>query len=147
VLLSHCHYGHLDLATLRRLHARDAPLMAMPLGNDVIVRRAIPNARAVVGNWHERLQLPGGLATTTGTAAASAEHPSTVAVSAIRGSALAWDAAARTFPPSGPRNVTFASSSTSDLAASFLIGEMAAAMPTVRPDNPGFMACSSRVLS
>ena len=50
ILLSHCHYDHMDLATLRRLQERDAPIMAMPLGNDVIIRRAIPAARIVVGD-------------------------------------------------------------------------------------------------
>ncbi len=64
VLLSHCHYDHMDLATLRRLHERDAPLMAMPLGNDVIVRRALPGARIVVGDWHDRLNLLPGVTTT-----------------------------------------------------------------------------------
>lgn len=64
VLLSHCHYDHMDLATLRRLHERDAPVMAMPLGNDAIVRRAIPDARIAVGDWNDRLSLPGGVATT-----------------------------------------------------------------------------------
>lgn len=63
VLLSHCHYDHLDLATLRRLHARDAPLLAMPLGNDAIVRAAIPDARCVVGDWWDRLPLGAGVAT------------------------------------------------------------------------------------
>ena len=63
VLLSHCHYDHLDLATLKRLHARDAPLMAMPLGNDTIVRGAIPDAWIAVGDWGERLAL-GAQATT-----------------------------------------------------------------------------------
>lgn len=42
VLLSHCHYDHMDVATLRRLQAVHAPLMAMPLGNDAIVRAAVP---------------------------------------------------------------------------------------------------------
>ncbi|WEK02545.1 MAG: MBL fold metallo-hydrolase [Candidatus Sphingomonas phytovorans] len=64
VLLSHNHYDHLDLATLRRLHAAHAPLMVMPLGNDAIVRRAIPQARIAVGDWHDRVDLPHGLATT-----------------------------------------------------------------------------------
>jgi len=64
VLLSHCHYDHLDLATLRRLHDRDAPVMAMPLGNDTIVRQAIPDARIVVGDWHDRLLLSLGMTTT-----------------------------------------------------------------------------------
>jgi L-ascorbate metabolism protein UlaG (beta-lactamase superfamily) len=64
VLLSHNHYDHLDLATLRRLHAAHAPLMVMPLGNDAIVRRAIPEARIAVADWHDRIDLAPGLATT-----------------------------------------------------------------------------------
>jgi L-ascorbate metabolism protein UlaG (beta-lactamase superfamily) len=64
VLLSHCHYDHMDLATLRRLHAAHAPLMAMPLGNDAIVRKAIPGARCVVGDWWDQLALGEGIATT-----------------------------------------------------------------------------------
>lgn len=64
VLLSHCHYDHMDLGTLRRLHDRDAPVMAMPLGNDTIIRRVIPEARIVVGDWHDRLPLVGGMTTT-----------------------------------------------------------------------------------
>ena len=61
VLLSHCHYDHLDVATLRRLQAVHAPLMAMPLGNDAIVRAAAPDARCVVGDWWDRLPLGGGV--------------------------------------------------------------------------------------
>ncbi len=64
VLLSHNHYDHLDVATLRRLHAAHAPLMVMPLGNDAIVRRAVPDARIAVGDWHDRIDLGPGLATT-----------------------------------------------------------------------------------
>ena len=47
VLVSHGHYDHLDVATLRRLHERDAPLMAMPLGNDTIIRRYEPAAQVI----------------------------------------------------------------------------------------------------
>lgn len=64
VLLSHCHYDHLDLATLRRLHAAHAPLMAMPLGNDAIVRAGVPSARCVVGDWWDNLPLLEGFTTT-----------------------------------------------------------------------------------
>ena len=64
VLLSHCHYDHLDIATLRRLQARFAPVFAMPLGNDAIVRAALPEARCVVGDWWDRLPL-GDRSTTT----------------------------------------------------------------------------------
>ena len=64
VLLSHCHYDHLDVATLRRLQAVHAPVFAMPLGNDAIVRAAVPEARCVVGDWWDRLTLGTGVATT-----------------------------------------------------------------------------------
>ena len=64
VLLSHGHYDHLDVDTLRRLHAVHAPLMAMPLGNDSIVRAAVPEARCVAGDWWDRLVLAEGIATT-----------------------------------------------------------------------------------
>ena len=64
VLISHCHYDHLDVATLRRLHAAHRPLMVMPLGNDAIVRAAVPGARVAVGDWGDRIALGGGAATT-----------------------------------------------------------------------------------
>jgi L-ascorbate metabolism protein UlaG (beta-lactamase superfamily) len=59
VLLSHNHYDHLDLATLRRLVVVHDPLIVTPLGNDVIVRRAIPAARIVTGDWGDRVDLDG----------------------------------------------------------------------------------------
>lgn len=64
VLLSHGHYDHLDVDTLRRLHVAHAPLMLMPLGNDVTVREAVPEARCVAGDWWDRLSLSDGVATT-----------------------------------------------------------------------------------
>ena len=60
VLLSHNHYDHLDLATLRRLHIRDGPLMVTPLGNDAILRRAIPGVRVVTGDWWDRIAIGKG---------------------------------------------------------------------------------------
>jgi L-ascorbate metabolism protein UlaG (beta-lactamase superfamily) len=50
-LLSHNHYDHMDMATLRRLHLEHHPLMVTPLGNDAILRRAIPGVRVVAGDW------------------------------------------------------------------------------------------------
>lgn len=64
VLLSHAHYDHLDIATLRRLHVAHDPLMAMPLGNDAVVRAGVPAARCVTGDWWDRLDLGCGIATT-----------------------------------------------------------------------------------
>lgn len=64
VLISHNHYDHLDIATLRRLDATHRPLLVMPLGNDAIVRKALPNARLAVGDWHDRIDLGAGCAAT-----------------------------------------------------------------------------------
>jgi L-ascorbate metabolism protein UlaG (beta-lactamase superfamily) len=57
VLLSHNHYDHLDIATLRRLIERDQPLIVTPLGNDAIVRKAIPDANVRPGDWWDRQPL------------------------------------------------------------------------------------------
>ncbi|WDF73626.1 MBL fold metallo-hydrolase [Novosphingobium sp. KACC 22771] len=53
VLLSHNHYDHLDMATLRWLHRRHDPLIITPLGNDTIIRRRIPAARLAPLDWGE----------------------------------------------------------------------------------------------
>lgn len=63
VLLSHNHYDHLDLRTLRRLDEHHRPLMIMPLGNDAIVRRAISGARIQVGDWGDRIAISDAVTT------------------------------------------------------------------------------------
>lgn len=40
VLVSHCHYDHLDLPSLRMIARRDNPVVATPLGNGSLLRRA-----------------------------------------------------------------------------------------------------------
>jgi L-ascorbate metabolism protein UlaG (beta-lactamase superfamily) len=57
VLLSHNHYDHLDLTTLASLHEGHAPLIVTPLGNDTIVRRAVPQARIAVGDWGQAVSV------------------------------------------------------------------------------------------
>ncbi|MES2445299.1 MAG: MBL fold metallo-hydrolase [Pseudomonadota bacterium] len=49
VLVSHNHYDHMDLATLRRLHDRDHPLIVTSLGNDAILAGA--GIRALGYDW------------------------------------------------------------------------------------------------
>jgi L-ascorbate metabolism protein UlaG (beta-lactamase superfamily) len=60
VLLSHNHYDHLDMATLKRLVAKHDPLIVTPLGNDAILRAAMANARVLAGDWGDRIALPRG---------------------------------------------------------------------------------------
>ena len=53
VLVSHNHYDHMDLATLKRLWARDRPLIVTSLGNDTILRaHGIP---AQARDWGGRM--------------------------------------------------------------------------------------------
>jgi L-ascorbate metabolism protein UlaG (beta-lactamase superfamily) len=51
VLLSHNHYDHCDLRTLKQLCARHDPLIVTPFGNDTLVRSAVPKARLFAGDW------------------------------------------------------------------------------------------------
>jgi L-ascorbate metabolism protein UlaG (beta-lactamase superfamily) len=64
VLLSHNHYDHMDVATLRRLNIVHRPLMVTPLGNDTILRRAIPGVRVLAGDWWSRIDIGKGGAVT-----------------------------------------------------------------------------------
>jgi L-ascorbate metabolism protein UlaG (beta-lactamase superfamily) len=64
VLVTHNHYDHLDLATLRRLWKHHRAPVVTPLGNDPIIRDA-DNAMAVtVLDWHARHALAPGLSVT-----------------------------------------------------------------------------------
>ncbi len=49
ILLSHCHYDHMDLATLTRLKGAHDPLVITPLGNDTIIKST--GLRTEVLDW------------------------------------------------------------------------------------------------
>jgi L-ascorbate metabolism protein UlaG (beta-lactamase superfamily) len=53
IVLSHNHYDHMDLATLRDIHKRDQPVIYTSLGNDLIIHKAIKDAKIVTMNWGE----------------------------------------------------------------------------------------------
>lgn len=57
VLLSHNHYDHLDLSTLKRLREEHGATIICPLGNDAIVKAKVPNARFLVGDWNDAFEL------------------------------------------------------------------------------------------
>ncbi len=57
VLVSHNHYDHLDLATLKRLHEAHAPRIVTPLGNDTIVKGSVPGAKIATMDWGDRLAI------------------------------------------------------------------------------------------
>ncbi|HET9640932.1 MAG TPA: MBL fold metallo-hydrolase [Allosphingosinicella sp.] len=53
VLVSHNHYDHMDLPTLKRLWARDRPQIVTSLGNETILRKSGIEAAAL--DWSQRL--------------------------------------------------------------------------------------------
>ena len=64
VLISHNHYDHLDITTLKRLQAAHAPLIVAPLGNDTIIRKAVPDAHVQTRDWGESVDIGHGATVT-----------------------------------------------------------------------------------
>src|SRR3546814_18285266 len=59
VLLSHNHYDHMDMPTLKRLWERDRPRIVTGLGNDTrLARNGIPS---VVSDWGGRVPVKPGV--------------------------------------------------------------------------------------
>lgn len=61
VLISHDHYDHLDLATLRRLDARDSPRVIVPLGNKTRVANDMRASNVTEHDWGDRVTLAAGV--------------------------------------------------------------------------------------
>jgi len=59
VLVSHNHYDHMDLPTLRRLWERDRPLIVTSLGNDKVI--AGSGAVAIARDWGETVAVRPGI--------------------------------------------------------------------------------------
>ena len=64
VLLTHNHYDHLDAMTLARLVAAHRPRIVAPLGNDVVLARAVPGSQVDTGDWGARFDLGAGVGVT-----------------------------------------------------------------------------------
>ena len=56
VLVSHDHYDHMDLATLKRLWERDRPTIVTSLGNETLIRGT--GAKATAADWGQEIKLP-----------------------------------------------------------------------------------------
>ncbi len=57
ILITHNHYDHLDIATLRALQARRACRIVAPLGNDAVIRAAAPTLPVEAYDWGDRVVL------------------------------------------------------------------------------------------
>lgn len=57
VLITHNHYDHLDVETLKALQARHNPLFITPLGNDAIIRRHVSDANIMIGDWGDVIEV------------------------------------------------------------------------------------------
>jgi len=59
VLISHSHYDHLDIPTLKKLVARDNPQIIVPLGVDTIIRNHMPQAKVQAMDWGQEDDFSG----------------------------------------------------------------------------------------
>lgn len=57
VIISHSHYDHFDLPTVKKLVARDNPLFVVPLGIDTLIERAVPSARTQALDWGQNTRI------------------------------------------------------------------------------------------
>jgi len=61
VLITHNHYDHLDIATLRRLWRDHRPRFVAPLGNDTIIRRAARKGEIATLDWGGNAEIAPGV--------------------------------------------------------------------------------------
>jgi L-ascorbate metabolism protein UlaG (beta-lactamase superfamily) len=57
VLITHNHYDHLDLATLRRLWSAHRPRFIAPLGNEALIATAIGAGRTETADWGDTIAI------------------------------------------------------------------------------------------
>ncbi|WP_044559348.1 MBL fold metallo-hydrolase [Azospirillum sp. B4] len=57
VLLTHNHYDHLDVGTLRRLWATHRPRIVTPLGNDRVIATEVGTMPVETGDWGQSVTL------------------------------------------------------------------------------------------
>jgi L-ascorbate metabolism protein UlaG (beta-lactamase superfamily) len=61
VLVTHNHYDHMDVGTIGRLWQRFRPRIVTPLGNDTILKGAVPDLVADAVDWDATVDLGDGL--------------------------------------------------------------------------------------
>jgi L-ascorbate metabolism protein UlaG (beta-lactamase superfamily) len=64
VFVTHCHYDHLDVATLSKLASTHHPRVITPLGNDTIMRAYDSAIKAEAYDWFQSVDLGHGMKVT-----------------------------------------------------------------------------------
>jgi len=64
ILLTHNHYDHMDLKTIRVLWKRDRPQIIVRLGNVTIIRKGHAEIEVAAGDWWQTFTLLNGLRAT-----------------------------------------------------------------------------------
>lgn len=59
ILISHNHYDHLDIPTIKRLWERDKPEIVTFLGNDTIIQNNIPDISVYSVDWEDEIEVKG----------------------------------------------------------------------------------------
>ena len=62
--MTHNHYDHMDLSTLKQLWETHRPRLLMPLGNDTILRAGMKGVPVTVGDWWDSFDLSGQIRAT-----------------------------------------------------------------------------------
>lgn len=57
VMVTHNHYDHMDMVTLQRLAAAHQFLIVTPLGNDVIIKKALPDTKIRAMDWGQSFDI------------------------------------------------------------------------------------------
>lgn len=55
ILISHNHYDHLDISTIKKIWYRDRPKIIAPLGNDFIIQSKDPSISVEVVDWNQKI--------------------------------------------------------------------------------------------
>ena len=64
VLVTHNHYDHMDLPTIRQIWNAHRPVILSPLGNDSVIHAAAPEVEVQTGDWWDSFLLPHGIRAT-----------------------------------------------------------------------------------